>query len=366
MLLQSSVAPKLGFEKFVGLLKKEIKDSGDDLTFTDVEARELYEMMDGKINMFEEDEGSLDNFVGDSDPSKEDHIPSTALDDEEKELMQLMKSMGMDVSADATDSSNWLGEEENEDNLESVEDDNEDETERVLSPAASVDKITSSNDMMTAHPVHSGRDYMVEELQTILPGMPERRLRLVAKEFRSNLGYPSLLTLTPLLRENMPERVTSAWLQRKNVQNASFVMQKATEDGIVDVHMMNGMLQVECSTGSIDRALACHEVRFEQVGLKPTRYSDRLVLGMLVKNHRLSRALAFKEKIQLNGRTLDVLSYGILIEYYAKHRQIGSALMMLKECVRVNGAPPNEYSLNVLRRLCRHQHLTEKTGLVHF
>lgn len=193
--------------------------------------------------------------------------------------------------------------------------------------------------------------------------MPEDRLRKVKKAFKNNLNYPPILTLTTILRENMPERVTPAWLKRKNTQNAYFVMEKAKEDGLMTDHLLNGVLQVETSTGSIDRALACHESRFKEYNLTPSEYSDRLVLEMLIKNNRLPRALQFKEKVEQNERNLDLISYGLLIGHYAKHRQIGSALMLLKECISIHDAPPNEHSLNALRRLCRHQHLTEEVGL---
>jgi len=65
-----------------------------------------------------------------------------------------------------------------------------------------------------------------------------------------------------------------------------------------------------------------------------------------------------------NKRELDIVSYGMLIDHCAKHSHVGSALMLLKECTSIHNAPPNEHSLNLLRRHCRQREITEKMGLV--
>jgi hypothetical protein len=372
--------PKPGFEEFVSMLKEDIGDSADIVDFSGAEVKELYEMMGNNST----DPQGLDlqkqfDALEASTPASdlEGSLPrttntTTALDHEQLRLMEMMKSMGMDVSINGEDIDKYEG----GDISKLMEQDDVKEAMSALDelsgmPPSSLQQAPDNNivdimqdDSLTPSAVDEEADYILEELTAALPGMPEHRVRRVRDAFKRNLGYPSLLTLTPLLRENMPERVTLEWLKRKNIQNAYFVVEKAKEDGLLDVHTMNGMLQVETSTGSIDRALACHEARFMQNGLEPTEYSDRLVLQMLVKNHRLSRALQFKERVELSGRSLDVLSYGTLISHYAKHRQIGSAVMMLKECVDIHDSAPNEHSLNALRRLCRHQHLTDKVGLV--
>ena len=93
------------------------------------------------------------------------------------------------------------------------------------------------------------------------------------------------------------------------------------------LHLLNGMLQVEANAGSLDRAIAYHEDEFARKKIRPTPYSDRLVLQMLVKNNRISRALTFKDKVERQGRHLDLASYGSLIEHYGNHGQLGSALI---------------------------------------
>ena len=81
---------------------------------------------------------------------------------------------------------------------------------------------------------------------------------------------------------------------------------------------------------------------------------------MLIRNHRLPRALAFKQQIEDAGRNLDSLSYGSMIEYYSRRGQLGSAMMLLEECASVHGSPPGDKSLAPLRLLCRQQGLVDK------
>lgn len=84
---------------------------------------------------------------------------------------------------------------------------------------------------------------------------------------------------------------------------------------------------------------------------------------MLVSRHRISRALAFKEKMESKGKKLDLLSYGSLIEYFANNDQIGSAITMLKECKMIHGSPPGEKSLKQIRIKCRQKGLEKMVGL---
>ena len=84
---------------------------------------------------------------------------------------------------------------------------------------------------------------------------------------------------------------------------------------------------------------------------------------MLVENRRISRALAFKDKISSEGRHIDIPSYGSLISHYAKRDEIGSALMLIKECLEVHGYAPGEQSLQSVRLLCRQRDITDEIGL---
>mmetsp|Transcript_25618 Transcript_25618/g.38685 ORF Transcript_25618/g.38685 Transcript_25618/m.38685 type:complete len:1202 (+) Transcript_25618:171-3776(+) len=345
--------PPPSFDEFFDQLKQEIDEDGTKIEFSEEEARELYDMMNSdEINMnIDEEMTNIQKEIEELEKLEEFGGKEPEYIDAKKHnsLMEIAESAGFETSLE-TDGIEDL--EEQDELALTLEQQNDENAITAIEP---YDRDVTS--------IEDDTDYMLEELKIFLPGMPEERLRKVKKAFASNLDYPSIITLTTILRENMPERVTPAWLKRKNTQNAYFVVEKAKEDGLMNDHLLNGVLQVETSTGSIDRALACHEYRFQEYNLTPSEYSDRLVLEMLIKNHRLPRALQFKEKVEENGRNLDLISFGLLIGHYAKHRKIGSALMLLKECISIHDAAPNERSLNELRRLCRHQHLTEEVGL---
>ena len=220
----------------------------------------------------------------------------------------------------------------------------------------------TSEEAIDAEPM-TRQEQVQQELREMLPGLPERRIRQLEEAFRKTPGDPSLLRLVPILRETMPDYVNLAWLKHKNRRAAVTVMAKAEEDGLVDIHLLNSMLEVETSAGSLDRAVAYHEDEFARKKMQPTPYSDRLVMQMMVKNKRISRALAFKDKVESQGRNVDLASYGSLIEHYANRNQLGSALMMLKECIATHGSPPGERSLSKIRLICRKKGLVKEVGL---
>jgi len=212
------------------------------------------------------------------------------------------------------------------------------------------DDIGNSNKVLLDH--YSGK---LDELDALLEGFPKKRIEKVRKVMKSNFGIPSMLQLVPILRENMPELISKVWLKRKNLLDANFVMHSATKRGIVDKHLLTSMLEVIAKNGSFDKAFAFYEDEFSKRGIEPTAYCDRILLQMLIDNKRISRALEFKEKIQSNGKNIDLVAYGSLIEHYGNHGKLGSAILTLKECISVHGSPPGEKSLANLRLMCRQQ-----------
>lgn len=86
-------------------------------------------------------------------------------------------------------------------------------------------------------------------------------------------------------------------------------------------------------------------------------------MGMLIKKKRIGRALKLKSKIEEERRTLDLLSYGNLVEHFATQHQLGSALMLIKECKHIHGSPPGEKALKTVREICRRHGLEKKVGL---
>jgi hypothetical protein len=127
--------------------------------------------------------------------------------------------------------------------------------------------------------------------------------------------------------------------------------------------MINGVLALYASSGSLDNALKFHQTEFGRYDLKPNGYSDRLVFQMFLDNRRLGRALDFKQMIEQDGRFLDLKSYGSLIEYCSRRGQFGSALLFVKECVAVSGSPPGEAYLKHFRLLGRQLNVGEQAGI---
>ena len=203
-------------------------------------------------------------------------------------------------------------------------------------------------------------DPKLKELRDLLPALSDQRLKRILKVFKRNLGNPTLLDLVPIVRENMPDYITNTWLKKMSSLTANYVVQIAAEEHMVDRHILNGVLQIETSHGSLDRALDFHQSEFSRHEIQQTNYSDRLVLQMFTSNNRLGRALSFKQNVEASGRALDLKAYGSLIEYCSRRKQIGSALLLLKECIRVHGAPPGEAALRHFRLLCRENDVTEK------
>ena len=85
---------------------------------------------------------------------------------------------------------------------------------------------------------------------------------------------------------------------------------------------------------------------------------------MLINNRWISRALEFKDKIDSQGKHLDLVSYGSLINYYGNHKQLGSAILTLKECISVHGCPPGEKNLSRLRLMCRKLGVDEEEDIL--
>jgi hypothetical protein len=84
---------------------------------------------------------------------------------------------------------------------------------------------------------------------------------------------------------------------------------------------------------------------------------------MLLKKKRIGRAFILKQDIEKDGRILDLLSYGSLVEYFGRTNEMGSALLLVKECIDTHGVAPGEKSLKNIRLMCRKENLTNQVGL---
>ncbi|KAG7361652.1 PPR: pentatricopeptide repeat domain containing protein [Nitzschia inconspicua] len=338
------------FEKFLTELKEEASKNGEDFQLTDEEAREFFEMMqeefldapDRDSDVFSDHENDLENLH-----ETQEFIGELGMDKyrEENDLATIRKIEvmdGNDVSKDdsAFDSFEFLG------------------TEASSSEGSvvSTEGIPTTTFVNTEDP---NRLAKIRDIQEAVPGLPLSRVKKVVNAFENTLGYPSILSLVPVLRETMPDRTSLKWLRNRNNANAEVAWKKACEDGLVDSALLNTMLQVKTSYGHIQLALDFHREQFAKYALTPSTYSDRLVFQMLVSNDRLSRALQFKQDVEDEGRDMDLASYGSLVQYYSRRKQLGSALMVLKECLQTHKAPPSEYFLAQLRVLFKQQGMKE-------
>jgi hypothetical protein len=221
-------------------------------------------------------------------------------------------------------------------------------------------EVTDSDEVDSAEAEY---DYKLGRLRELLPSFSDFRLNKIIEVYDKSLGDPSFLELIPIVRENMPDYVTATWLKQMTSLTASFVIQKAAEENVINTEILNAVLELQTSGGSLDRAIEFHQTEFALHNVEPTEYSDRLVLQMLLRNNRFNRALAFKQIVDGSGRSLDIKAYGSLIEYCSRRRQLGSALLLLKECLSVHSAPPGEASLSNLRLLCRQAGIEDEIGL---
>lgn len=102
-------------------------------------------------------------------------------------------------------------------------------------------------------------DEPLDELDIFLQGMPKSRVKSVRDVFSRSLGDPSLLRLIPILRENMPSNITKKWLRETNIKNAEHVLAQLEEEGLVDIHTLNGMIQVQANVADSHGALEFHD-----------------------------------------------------------------------------------------------------------
>lgn len=374
-------------------MKKEISSSGEDIgDVSEDEARELFSAMKEEFNTAMSEEMEDNDFFGSSEPQND-------LDDSYSESSFASESASapgdgqtMNLGSSYGDTLPYIGANDMRLPSESFHDSNSmlssqrNRTyQQVLDyptnePTSSDVSISDVNDskmsLKHSHPPE-GDSYSseareladkayeteLEILAELLPTFSDARLRKILRIFKSTLGDPSLLDLTRAVRERMPDYITNTWLKKMSRLTAKFALAKANQDGVIDVHLLNSALEVETSTGSLGRAVQFHENAFQENGVEPNEYSDRLTLQMYTRNGRLRQALEFKQGVEGRGRNLDIQSYGSLIDFCARHNQPGSSFLFLKECIAVHGAPPSEASLSRLRQLCRKRDVVEHAFL---
>mmetsp|Transcript_1596 Transcript_1596/g.1763 ORF Transcript_1596/g.1763 Transcript_1596/m.1763 type:complete len:1121 (+) Transcript_1596:109-3471(+) len=347
------------FEKFLSELKDEAAKNGEEFDLSEDEAREMFDLMEDEFWESGGDEGanrlstsdSYDQFLAELKEQAEENDEKFDLNDVQVQERFVMMQKDQAIDSD-----------ENKFDITSY-----DEGRGRHFTSNKIDQLILREDQTSKtilSDIDPGQLTKIRELQSALPGMPIRRLKKILDAYEETLGHTSMLKLVPILRETMPDTLSSGWLKRNNNKNAEFALLKASDEGIVDSALLNSMLEVKANSGSLNGAVEYHANQFTKHKLTPSTYSDRLVLQMLVANKRLTRALEFKENIEKEGRYLDIASYGSLIQCYSRHDQIGSAVLFLKECSAKHGAVPSEAYLSKLRSLCRKKQVEIAVDLI--
>jgi hypothetical protein len=366
------------FRVFYAELCEEAKANNDQVT--EEEARELFELVKGeynevmKMNPSDLDEDDYEEEHGPRNLRKEEIVPILVGADSSRgssleQTAQYIDVVGRPAAVNASnpiDESDETIDESDETIDESDETIDDDELVRQLalySTGQEVNVLDQADTTEFALESDTSSNDIYADLRERLPTFSDKRIEAIHDTFEKSLTDPSLFDLVPLVRENMPDFISSAWLKRMSLLTSKFVVHKAVEEGVLDFNMMNGVLGLYASAGSLDNALKFHQSEFGRYDLTPNGYSDRLVFQMFLDNRRLGRALDFKQKIEQDGRVLDLKSYGSLIEYCSRRGQFGSALLFVKECVAVAGAPPGEAYLKHFRLLGRQLNVGEEAGI---
>lgn len=288
-------------------------------------------------------------------------VIDNATEAEARELFFALRGMGMSGDMEADEDDIDFMQDTIDDDTDSGSEDDGMENEHMLA------KIDNTTEAFEVAGVDDEDAFEVDEelvqLRQMLPAFSDKRLQKIQKAFHGSLNDPSLLDLALVVRESMPDYITNTWLKQMSLLTAKYVVAKAAQDGLVDIHVLNNVLELEAAVGSLDRALEFHQTEYKKYQLAPNGFSDRLVLQMFLEHNRFQRALAFKEKVEEASRSLDIPSYGSLVDYCARHNQLGSAVILLKECIDLHGSPPPEASLSKLRILCRQHDLVDELRL---
>jgi len=248
----------IDFDDFFRQLKEEAAEYGFENELTVDDAREMYESLqedlsDEVSSLEYEEEKSLGSFVRDLDTADD---VSFGVDSRKGEPNDEAVPSRRSEEATIAAFNNPQG------MTDYVKD--EDLDEQILFSEESTD---SSSELGLLDGLDDNQLFRIRELQAALPGLPISRITRVAKTFEDTLGYPSLLSLVPLLRESLPDHISLGWLRRMNTRNADFVLQKAEEENVVDVSLLNSMLQTKANACSLSEAQNFHRDEFRRRNL---------------------------------------------------------------------------------------------------
>ena len=271
------------FDIFFHELKEEAKAEGLDHELLEEEARELFLMLQDEFVT------SMNDLQDAAEYTESDHVNESSPIIEENEDESLVEARVRADNGEAT----YLQDGHSSTAVATIGNADLNTTE--------VTAVENSAHLRSTEPHHL---VIIKELQDALPGMPIGRLKRVARAFESTLGYPSLLTLVPLLRESLPDNLTLGRLKTMNMRNAQFVLEKAEDEGLIDQSLLNGMLQAKTSASSLDEAQLFHKNQFRRHSLvRPWVALKLFVLcsqgatfsNLVSETHRLQRSIGVSD-----------------------------------------------------------------------
>jgi hypothetical protein len=139
---------------------------------------------------------------------------------------------------------------------------------------------------------------------------------------------------------------------------------RANAKDVVGIAFLNNVLELKTSLGSLDEAVRFHDIEFKARNISPSVYSDQLIIQMFIQHKRFARAMAFKREVESESREVGLHAYGSLVEYCSSHDQLGSALMLVRECIRVHGTPPSDIALKHMRVLLRRARIDDNPEIL--
>lgn len=243
----------VGFEDFLQELKEEMAESGESMDNVNIdEARMVYDTFVKGTN----GQNNAESSGGFSGVDVDKMLISMQNSGETIEDNILLQPMDESLSCGTTSSKEVSGED--------------------FSSYAPMDSNNHALEYDNVDDGDSNSELDIFEA-SLPPALPKYRVEKVKRAFSDVLAEPSLTTLVPIVRENLPDYLPLHWLKRKNVRDARFAIMKADEEGMVNMHVLNSMLEVETKAGSIDRALAFHNDQYELSGMVSEIYSVLLI-----------------------------------------------------------------------------------------
>ncbi|GLE11082.1 hypothetical protein PINS_up023390 [Pythium insidiosum] len=150
--------------------------------------------------------------------------------------------------------------------------------------------------------------------------------------------------------------------QSKNIARAEELFQEMTQDKKLSVSVvtLTTMLGVYANALRLGRAETFFREAFAQHGVAPNSHSYRCMMQMYVRAKRTDRAEALlaelQQKIEAGDVEADAVTFGMLVDHYARHKMLRKALVLLETTDEMN-LPLQERHYKKVRRL------TERFGI---